>query len=286
MKKKILSTLLAGAAIATMGISGAQAATLDGVAGDIKFLFDGFDAAQATYDTSGIADGDTLCSTVAACDAAALGAPNAPGANQPNDTWGVTTVSAIESLGAGPFDPALWVEGQDGDILITYFSGFLDERVDRLSGTTTNVFSTGGTVDIYRVNAAFMAGLDLTDQASVEASFMGLSTYLELDFIPGCNALNPAATLCGTFDLATLHGVSNGSAEVVGGDAASKYQDIFEFEQTVEPCGLNVSCVGTSFNIVVRSGSATTTALPEPGALGLLGLGLVGMGLIARRRKA
>ncbi|PHZ83764.1 hypothetical protein CRD36_15480 [Paremcibacter congregatus] len=283
MKNKILKTLLAGAAVATMGIASAQAGSLDAIGGDVKFLFDGFDAAQTGYDTS---TPGFLCETVAECDLAST-TPSAPGSNSSNDTWGVTTISAIEPLNAGPFDPALWTEGEDGDILFTYFHGFEDKKVFVNSPTSTDIYSVGGMVDIYRIDAATLAGIDLTDQASIEADLAALTKYLELSFIPGCSSIvAPAATLCGNFDFDTLNGVSSGSAVATDGTAMAKYPEIFEFEQSIEPCGLNVNCNGTSFNLVVRSGSATTTALPAPGALGLLGLGLVGMGLAGRRRKA
>jgi len=280
MKKKILSTLLAGAAVATMGIMSAQAGNLDSVAGDVKFLYDGFDAAQTTY--SGPIG--NICSDIASCDAASAD-PDAPGANQANDTYGVTKISSIvENI---PFGNALWNDNDHGQSLVAYFYGFNDFQVDAIDATQTDIFSSGGNVDIYVVPNAFFGGLDMTDQATIEAGLVGLTSYLELEFVPGCSALVPDATLCGEFDLSTLFGGSSGLAMATGGSALSKYPYQFQFEQSIEPCGVNVTCPSPSnFNIVVRSSSAVTTALPAPGALGLLGLGLVGMGLIARRRKA
>lgn len=282
MNKKILNTLLAGAAVATMSITAAQAANLDSVNGDVKFLYDGFDAAQTTY----AGPAGNLCNTVASCDAAS-GAANAPGSNQSNDTWGITQISSIkENIGFGA--ATFWNDGDDDESLIAYFYGFNDTQVDIVNATETNIYSTGGHVAIYRVADTFAGTLDLTDQSTIEAALNALpSAYLVLDFVPGCDAIVTNATLCGTFDLTNLQGSSNGFAVAVGGDAMSKYPNEFQFEQSIEPCDVNVTCpTGSNFNVVVRSSSAVTTALPAPGALGLMGLGLVGLGLIGRRRKA
>ncbi|VAX04284.1 hypothetical protein MNBD_ALPHA03-1497 [hydrothermal vent metagenome] len=288
MKKKILSTLLAGAAIATMGLTSASANTLDALSGPVTFQFSGGDAAQA-YDTSGIGNGDTLCATVALCNGVSLFGDDAPGANQSNDTWGLVDVHSI--LGGGG-----WNQGDDGDYLLAYFYGFQDAQVDRVSAYSTDFFSVGGSADVYRVDAADYAAIlaNQTDQNDIESilSSLTLSTYLELEFMPGgCSLSNPFATLCSNFNTDVLPngaGFSRGIATVQGGDAASKYPGNFNFEQTTSNCATTLAdpFVCNSYNIRVNSGSATTTALPEPGALGLLGLGLVGMGLIARRRKA
>jgi len=152
-------------------------------------------------------------------------------------------------------------------------------------------FSQSGTVDIYRVDNATVAGLDLTNQTTLAADIAGLagSLYLSLDFKPGCDAVETQATLCGDFDLTTLTGNSSGIAQASAGSAITKYPNDFFFTQDVEPCPANqagCSPNGTFFNIFVRGGEANTVALPEPGTLGLLGLGLVGLGLVGRRRKA
>jgi len=279
MKKKILSTLLAGAAIATMGIMSAQAGNLDAISGPVKFNYNGLDAAQNGYDpfTAGV-----LCTDEASCNTVAL-TDNAPGSNQANDTWGITTISSIQE-DVPLFPTNLWNNGDEDEALVAYFYGFNDIRVEGDGAGSIDFWSAGGYVDIYRVADTFGATIDYTDQATVEGDLAGQSLYLRLEFIPGCSATIAAATLCGDFDLDNLTGNSDGLAVAIDGSALSKFPEIFRFEQSVEPCG---GCApGTSFNIVVDSGSATTTALPEPGALGLLGLGLVGMGLIARRRKA
>lgn len=274
MKKTIFKTALAGAAVATMGIASANAATLDGVSGDIKFLYDGFDAAQSTYGAD--------CATVAACDAAS-GTPNAAGSNKANDTYGYASVSSIKQIGGFG---NLWNAGDDGDFLFAYFHGFNDYKVVGAGTTSTTIFSQGGHVDIYRVNNAFMTANynTFTNQTDIETALAGLTAYLKLDFVPGCDLAEASATLCGNFDLTTLHGDSVGLATAVGGTALSKYPELFRFEQSIKPCVGFAHC--TTFNVDIESSSATTKALPEPGTLGLLGLGLVGMGLVARRRKA
>lgn len=286
MKKKILSTLLAGAAVATMGMTTAQAAVLDNIGGDIVFKFIGYDAAQISYDTSGTADGAFLCTTAVGCDAASVPSA-APGAIGDDDTYGMGRVNSIVDLNTFG---NVWSDGTDGDVLLAYFNGFRDEAVQRVSATSTQIFSTGGTVDIFRIDAATYASIDLTDQATIEGDLAGLAgdLYLSIDFMPGCDAIETYATLCGDFDLTTSTGNSSGFAKAVGGAALAKYPFDFFFTQDVVPCDTQPACSGsgTSFNIFIRGGEATTTALPEPASLGLLGLGLVGLGLVARRRKA
>jgi len=295
MKKNILSTLLVGAAVATMGIASAQASTLDSVAGDVKFLYDGFDAAQTNYDFGSVVGGVLCDDSVVGdeCDHASNlggGSSTAPGASDGvSDTWGVTSVSSIQTN--PPFPAAgntLWNEGDDGEYLLTYFHGFEDILVTT-DFAVTQTFSTGGMVDIYVVTQAQRdAAFAATDQTALDALLAPLTAYLELSFIPGCSGAVAAATLCGTFDADDFRGDSEGLAIATGGTALSKYPEQFEFEHSVEPCFADFSSCGggSSYNVVIDSGSATTTALPEPGALGLLGLGLVGMGLMARRRNA
>lgn len=319
MKKKILSTLLAGAAIATMGITTAQAShvTLDDVVGvDIIFNFGGYDAAQTTYtvpefDAGIICGGGTVAAGVTACNGAASG--EAPGAVPGEDTWGVATIGSIRTSGDGH----LWADGDE--FLIAYFYGFEDFQV---VGTGTDfdgagplgvftqevtTWSTGGHVDIYRVadlsiyDTIRLAGPSAASRLAFTTALSSETLYLGLDFIPGCSedandGYLDQATLCGDFDPLFSAGKSDGRAVVTSdvarrGDAWAKYPETFEFEQSVFDCEASDgsdACPngGPEWTVKLASGSATTTAVPEPGALGLLGLGLVGMGLLGRRRKA
>lgn len=286
MKKKLLNTLLATAAVAALSVSGANAAILDNVAGNIQFQFTAFDGAQTSYDTTGLADGAVLCATTAACDAASIAAGGAAasfGASGTDDTYGVGRVNSIVSL---PLFASQWSDGDNGDVLLAYFGGFTDEKVQRISSTRNDIFSTGGMVDIYRIDAATFAGINQANQTTIDADVAALSgsLYLGLTFTGGCSSVETAATLCGSFGLTTFTGNSSGNAIATSGSAMTKYPNEFFFEQSVIPCSTAL-CTGTSYNIFVRSGSASTIALPEPGTLGLLGLGLVGLGLVGRRRK-
>ena len=294
MKKKILSTLLAGAAIATMGVATAQASALDAVAGDIKFTYDGFDAAQTFYDFSSVSATGVLCDNSVAgdeCNNASnlLGSSAATGANGSDDTWGVTSIIAISTNPPFPASGnSLWGEGDDGEYLLTYFHGFEDILVTVGPTGVVQTYSEFGTVDIYRVDQATRdAAFAAADQNALEALLPAIK-YLELSFNTGCSAGVAGATLCGTYDGDDFRGSSEGQAIAIGGTAMAKYPEVFEFEHSIEPCNpdFSVCGAGSSYNVVIDSGSATTTALPEPGALGLMGLGLVGLGLIGRRRKA
>lgn len=282
MKKKILSTMLVTAAVATLGITGAQAGSLNSVAGPVKFLYDAFDAAQNKYTRS--CGGAAVALGIADCDAASSPS-DAPMANQPNDTYGLAEIANIkENIFGGNI---LWSDGTAGESLVAYFYGFQDYDVNFVSAGQSNILSSGGHVDIYRVADNFLTTINTTSQATIESDLALVPTkYLTLDFVPGCLTGNTDATLCGQFNLATLTGNSDGFATATGGTAATKYPNLFHFEQSVTPCGFSTVCpTGSAFNITVNSSSATTVALPEPGTLGLLGLGLVGLGLVGRRRK-
>jgi hypothetical protein len=284
MKKTILNTLLAGAAIITASSVSTQAATLDTLIGNLQLNFSGWDAAQVSYDTSLTANNTFLCTTAATCDVAS-GTPAAPGASGTDDTYGIARVTAI--LDIDNFNAGVWSDGTDGDVLLAYFHGFTDEAVRKLSGFDTQLYSTGGAVDIFRIDAATFSGIDYSNQSTIDADLAALlgDLYLHLDFQAGCDAIETYATLCGDFNLTTQTGNSSGTAVATGGAALGQYPSEFFFTQDVVPCG-TAFCATTSFNILVRGGEATTTKLPEPGTLGLLGLGLVGLGLAGRRRKA
>jgi len=296
MKKKILSTLLAGAAIATMGVTSASANTLDAISGDLKFQFDGWSASQTQYSAN--------CNSALDCDSKSIGGPAAAGANGDDDAWGFANVNVITDSSPIP----AWTAGTDGDILLTYFHGFRDVSVVT-TGTDTVFASTGGVVDIYRIDVALytdvidamnVVGADQQDLEDILA-LAGYELYLHLEFFGDCGAV-AGASFCSNFDTDIGEfgkGSSNGTAKVEfpGGSAESKYPDDFLFTQDTESCvslfdGVtrNGDCSevedNDTFILNVRGGEATTTVLPEPGALGLLGLGLVGMGLLGRRRKA
>ena len=285
MKKEFLGLLLAGVAVVTMGSMTTQASILDDIKGDVKFLFDGLDSAQTTYALIGSAQ--VICTGgVALCDAKSA-PPAAPGTNDASDSWGLTRVTAIKDQN-DIFGPNLWNSGDDGEVLFTYFRGFQDIHVEEFSSGAVEIFSIGGVVDIFRVDTAFTVGT-LADQAALEAKFAGEELYLTLAFTTGCSITHATATLCGEFttDSLLLAGSSDGFANATGGTAILKYPKVFDFIQSTKACP-GAICAGTSFNVEIFDGSAVTK-VPEPGALGLLGLGLglVGLGLTlnGRRRK-
>jgi len=298
MKKKILSTMLATAAVATMGMATAQAGALDSVGGPIQFNYNAWDAAQVSYDPASAGTGGVICNTVASCNAASgsAGGPGSNGANPFDDTWGTAKVTEIINQ-SGTGLPQ-W-NASANEILFVYFHNFKDSLVTT-DGTTIFTKSEGGTAEVYRVTTAQSDALTgSVDQAALEAALASLAapTYLELTFnhnAPGfaaapCDPTNASSTLCGNFNAASLSGTSIGYASATGGTALSKYPNDFQFVQNFVACGpsLVVQCLaGTSYNTRIGTGNIRTTALPEPGTLGLLGLGLVGLGLVGRRRKA
>lgn len=315
MKNTLKKIAFAGATAALIlgSVSVASAGPLSGVSGAVKFVYDGFDAAQTQYDYTSVDASGVLCDNTMVgneCNAAAnlVGGPAAPGANGTDDTWGVASVTSIKPDTNAP-GANFWGAGENGgEYLLTYFHGFEDIRVVVLDNGTpldqsddvVNTFSSGGLVEIYLVDlSTLQAAYAAVDQGALMTilSAPGMETYLELAFDPVCSPTITTATLCGTFDFDDFEGDSNGDAHVVGGTAADQYPNNFEFGHRVSACSdvtldnagnpVLLPCIAdTSWNIEVHDGSATTTTIPEPASLGLLGLGLVGLGLASRRRKA
>lgn len=303
MSKKFLSAA-AAAIFATMGIATAQAGTLDSVAGDVRFRFIGWHGSQNSYNAN--------CSTEASCDAQSIangGEAGAFGANSGDDFWGYSNLTPIEPADGGG---SLFSAGDDGDYLIAYFHEFRDVSVNIITADIGLFKSDFGVVDIYRVDLAksleIAAAMNLSGagQNALEAA-IDIDTadlFLHLEFYGNCDD-SGTGSFCSSFFNSIGdygNGVASGTAKVVapgdgngdGGSAGAKFPFDFEFLQNTTRCDFgendaNENCdsvnLNSNFNFFM-DGSAITTALPEPGALGLLGIGLLGLGLAGRRRKA
>jgi len=149
MNKKLITTLLAGAAVISLGAASAQASVLNSVVGDVNFIFDGFNAANTNYVPNGLPGSiipGLICTNVIACNGASGGssAPGSAGASPPQDLYSFAFVSSIKQSGSSG---SLWSAGNaaDGDdFLLVYFHGFQDQAVGQ--GTQKR---NGRTIPLY-----------------------------------------------------------------------------------------------------------------------------------------
>ncbi len=174
------------------------------------------------------------------------------------------------------------------------FTGYTDTSLS----TTKAVFS-GGTITFYAFDKRIFDPSDPTTAAP-----MGASVFLTTQGHTFENANGDTGTLIattsfpGSFLSNQFQGNGNGLLDVTGGDAASYFDsntfkdNLNEFAdiQFISDFSPN-TCEGTSAPspyVVCGSGTAKSVAavaVPEPNALGMMGLGLAGLGLLLTWRR-
>lgn len=277
LKKLAMSVTLAAAAF------GAQAAPLSSLSGDIDWKLQGYTTESGNHFLSN------------------------------ETTWGIGTITSLQDPNTSA---NVWNSGVDGYLYYMVY-GIADLSITP-GGTygfnLANIGATGGAgdgkihLDIYSSNTLFdfstatLAGRTAYDQ------FTGVTTgpaYLKLEFTPGFVADDPTtpqdeslASLFQDVDGATLPATGKGTfyAAVVGGTAADKWNtdgflggaaDMFGNYTLIPNLSgpRNHQVLNEQFPGKIND-PVQSTALPEPGTLGLLGAALAGLGFIRRRKAA
>lgn len=275
-------------------------------AGDLRISF------TPAYDSATTGYGNTSCGSAGAgiaggkeCDAVA---PNpsvnpTPGAlllgSSPNqvmeDTWGIGKVSVLTNNGN-----VFYAYGNNGEYLDFIFGGLYDHWVDSTGTISTATFSSGGSVQVWSHGTQGFTTTPSPQDRTGLMTYPGITTgelLLAADFAPGCDLLDPTATLCGTFSKTGFGGGSTAFFNVTGGTWAP-YLDtnslfgLYDFEaefgfrcaQAGNGCD-PANAVNTVLFSLKVDGSADGVVVPVPAPLLLLVPGLFALGAARRRRR-
>jgi hypothetical protein len=291
MLKTKIGTAAAALLLSLGAVGSASAFSI--TAGNYKFTFDNYDSGSTGY---GI--GSPICASVAACDATAH-TPAAGALGGSADTMGVFSIALIQNLSTAQ---TVFTKGVDGYIT-GVFGGLTDHYVDRVSVLgfdITRTKSVGGTWAMYKNAVDYDptlgqtgAGVDLNTLTYPGISDTGV-LFLGGVFGVGAIAGDFTTTYSSTFDSATIVGQGQGYLDITGGSAMGQ----FDLNGQVDNNGnLHDMALDATYRAVLpgdvldgkwtvhSTGQIVGNAIPEPGALALVGLALLGAGAATRRRK-
>lgn len=162
--------------------------------------------------------------------------------------------------------------------------------------TASKAVFSGGTITFHAFGSRIFDPSDPTTAAPVGSSvFLTTQGHTFTDLTNGTGTLIATTTFPGDFLSTQFQGNGNGLLDVTGGDAASIFDtntftdNLLGFAdiQFISDFSPN-DCEGTNAPspfAVCGSGTAKSFAVPEPNALGMMGLGLAGVALLLTQRR-
>lgn len=162
--------------------------------------------------------------------------------------------------------------------------------------TASKAVFSGGTITFYAFGSRIFNPANPTTAAPLGSSvFLMTQGHTFTDFTNGTGTLIATTTFPSSFLSTQFQGNGNGLLDVTGGDASSFFNTNtftdnlggFADIQFISDFSPN-NCGGThapSPFAVCGSATAKSFALPEPNALGMMGLGLAGLALLLTRRR-